>query len=152
MLLKDLDSKNGLVKGARLIVEKMGADSLRCRPVDSRSCPKEVLLKPELFEPTEGVARFTRRQFPIRLAFAMTCKRYIALRQAFDVCGLVLTEAWHGKLELLTERRLEDLYVYDATEDPSLTNDLLARISGHNQQEPPVDVPDEATTYLFNER
>lgn len=68
-------------------------------------------------------------QFPIRLAFSMTCNK--AQGQTLDRCGLVLTTPCfaHGQLyvALSRVRKQEDLFIYNAAKNPCFTNNVVYR-------------------------
>lgn len=66
-------------------------------------------------------------QFPIRLAFAMTCNK--SQGQTLDRCGLVLTTPCftHGQLyvALSRVRKEEDLLIFNAAKIPQLANNVV---------------------------
>jgi hypothetical protein len=106
ILLRNLDPDNGLCNGTRLLVESVSSKLLRCSILGTRrhgsmvQLPRIPLPAPES---DAGVA-FTRLQFPVKLAFAMTINK--AQGQSLDTVGLQLDpEVFsHGQLYVALSR------------------------------------------------
>ena len=131
VLLKNLSVGMRLTNGARLILEEIGSPIMRCTHLNQeKHMAEEVLLHPVLFTPTGVISRevsFCRLQFPVRLAFAMTCNK--AQGQTLERCGLVLTTPCfaHGQYYVAVSRvrRAKDIFIYNAAKNPSLTNNVV---------------------------
>jgi hypothetical protein len=106
MLLRNLDPNGGLCNGTRLIVYSISRSVLRCKILGTRNhlkwvqLPRMPLDTPE----SDGGVSFTRHQFPIKLAFAMTINK--AQGQSLYTVGLLLTpEVFaHGQLYVALSR------------------------------------------------
>ncbi|VDK43225.1 unnamed protein product, partial [Cylicostephanus goldi] len=115
MLLRNLDVRNGLCNGTRLIVTHFGRFVLGCRFACGERKGKFVLI-PRIDNYTDtGVPfRLRRRQFPLRLSFAMTINK--AQGQSLSNVGVCLaTDVFsHGQLyvALSRARRKEGLKVH----------------------------------------
>ncbi|KHJ90832.1 hypothetical protein OESDEN_09312 [Oesophagostomum dentatum] len=105
MLLRNLDVANELCNGTRLIVTHFGRLVLGCRFASGERKGKFVLI-PRIDNFTDkGVPfRLRRRQFPIRLAFAMTINK--AQGQSLTHVGVHLqSEVFsHGQLYVALSR------------------------------------------------
>lgn len=73
MLLHNLDLSKGLCAGSRLVVSKIGSDQLECTALGGA---RQTHLIPKITLKSYGKPPsnmpFKRRQFPVRVAFAMT--------------------------------------------------------------------------------
>ena len=75
MLLRNIDSDNGLCNGTRLIIKKLHNHLLECVKLTD---PEETVLIPRMtLQPStlQLGYEFKRKQFPIRIAFAMTINK-----------------------------------------------------------------------------
>lgn len=74
MLLRTLDASNGLRSGARFRVKKIGTEVLECVALGVvNDQERQTHLIPRItFKSTFSDVPFQRRQFPVRVAFAMT--------------------------------------------------------------------------------
>ncbi|KAE8240488.1 hypothetical protein A4X13_0g7779 [Tilletia indica] len=108
MLLRNLDPKIGLCNGTRLVVISASRFLVRARIMsgDERFCGNEVFLPRIGIRSNEGVLpfRLVRRQFPVRLAFAMTINK--AQGQSVPHVGIDLTHPVfsHGQLYVALSR------------------------------------------------
>lgn len=104
MLLRNLDVTNGLCNGTRLVVKEIGSHILRCGRIATLRTEEETsgdVLIPRidfLYESDDDLVRYRRRQFPVRLSFAMTINK--SQGQTFTKVGIVLFEPVfsHGHL------------------------------------------------------
>jgi hypothetical protein len=106
MLLRNLDPSRGLCNGTRLRLLSMGSHVLRCRILGGTHEGTEVFIPRITLEPTDGTLPFPlrRRQFPVRLAFAMTINK--SQGQSLENVGLDLRIPVfsHGQLYVALSR------------------------------------------------
>ena len=106
MLLRNLDIKNGLCNGVRLKIVRILSNILDCEIVTGSFVGKRVLLPKIKLEPTDDIFPFTlqRKQYPIRLSFAMTINK--SQGQTFEKVGIVLDKPVfaHGQLYVALSR------------------------------------------------
>jgi len=108
MLLRNLDPSRGLCNGTRLIVKDIKNRAIKCEIIsgDARFSGKIVLIPRISLEPSaENLPiPLRRRQFPIRLAFAMTINK--SQGQGLHIVGLNLqTHVFsHGQLYVAFSR------------------------------------------------
>lgn len=95
-----------------------------------RHQPREVVIVPMEFTPVELKFRnfaFARFQFPIRLAFAMTCNK--AQGQTIPRCGVILRTPCfaHGQLYVAFSRveAPENLWIYNSARDRTRTQNVV---------------------------
>ncbi|XP_024010402.1 ATP-dependent DNA helicase pfh1-like [Eutrema salsugineum] len=77
MLLRNINQKEGLCNGTRLIVTQMGERVIEGQILTGTHAGKKVLLPRIILSPPESDHPFTlrRRQFPIRVCYAMTLNK-----------------------------------------------------------------------------
>ena len=77
MLLQNLDASSGLCNGTHLILTKIKPCVLECKILSGVGCGNTVLIPRMSLEPSaEDIpVKFRHRQFPVRLAFAMTINK-----------------------------------------------------------------------------
>ncbi|XP_031333809.1 uncharacterized protein LOC116163816 [Photinus pyralis] len=109
ILLKNIDVKQGLSNGTRLIVTDMGENLLHCRiavgPYRGKTCVLSML--PFTYEdrrPDGTGLHFSRMQFPVELAYAMTINK--AQGQTVTKVGILLKTPLfsHGQLYVAMSR------------------------------------------------
>ena len=108
MLIVNLNVKRGLCNGQRMIVREMADDVLVCRIATGEFRGKTVFLPRKVFvesqDKTEMPGTLTRKQFPIRLAHAITINK--SQGQTLDRVGLYLNVPCfsHGQLYVALSR------------------------------------------------
>jgi len=77
VLLRNLNPHLGLCNGTRLIVERLGSKVLEARVITGRNIGQKVIIPRIDLTPSSDDTPFAlkRRQFPIKLAFAMTINK-----------------------------------------------------------------------------
>ncbi|KAF1756666.1 hypothetical protein GCK72_013120 [Caenorhabditis remanei] len=90
MLLRNLDVKNSLCNGTRLVVDDMGARVLQCKFINGPRQGQMVFIPKIELNYEKGLPFImSRLQFPIRLSFAMTINK--SQGQTFEKIGLKST-------------------------------------------------------------
>ena len=128
-LIRNISVCQGLTNGTRLIVEEFYSNSIKCRVVTSigdNSQGTEVVIPRIPFvidaDVTQLGVAFRRKQFPLRLSFAMTINK--SQGQTFDKVGLCLERPVfsHGQLYVAMSRvtRKENLRILCSSKE--LTN------------------------------
>ena len=106
MLLRNLDPSNGLCNGTRMVLLEVRTMVLRCRILGGDNAGKVVFIPRMTLEPSaESLPiELSRRQFPVRLAFAMTINK--AQGQSIKYVGIDLrTPVFsHGQLYVALSR------------------------------------------------
>jgi len=90
ILLRNLNVTSNLMNGTRFIVRNMYDHSLDLESITGQGTAQRILLPRIDLTPSDSTLpfSFTRRQFPIRIAFAMTINK--AQGQTLDKVGLYL--------------------------------------------------------------
>ena len=105
MLLRNLNPSEGHCNGSRYIVRNMMRNVIECELVTGSHAGARKLMPRIIFETLENYAfHFERRQFPLRLAFAMTANR--SQGQSMKKVGVYLSTPFftHGQLYVACSR------------------------------------------------
>jgi ATP-dependent DNA helicase PIF1 len=107
ILLRNLDPSNGLCNGTRLIAKAFQGNVIDAEIIGGQHFGKRVFLPRIPLYPSEDDVlpfKFRRKQFPIRLSFAMTINK--AQGQTIPNVGIYLPEPvfFHGQLYVALSR------------------------------------------------
>lgn len=107
ILLRNLDPHNGLCNGTRLVVRAFEDNAIDAEIVNGQHHGKRVFIPRIPLSPSEDINlpfKFKRKQFPIRLSFAMTINK--AQGQTILIVGIYLPEPVfaHGQLYVALSR------------------------------------------------
>ncbi len=129
MLLRNLNTRRGLCNGTRLVVEELKNNVIKAKILTGNSSGEQVLIPRIVFIPSDEDIPFQlrRRQFPVRLAFAMTINK--SQRQTFDKVGIYLkTPVFsHGQLYVAFSRAKRSSDVKVSITDSDRQGKLLRR-------------------------
>ena len=106
MLLRNLGVERGLCNGTRLVVRQLGGTVIEAEVITGAAAGERVLLPRMTLQPSDtGLPfKFRRRQFPVRLGYALTINK--AQGQTFDMVGVSLRRPVfaHGQLYVALSR------------------------------------------------
>ena len=129
MLLRNLYPKEGLCNGTRMIVTRLGLRCIEVQILGGDFHGQRKLIPRILLSTTEGELPFvlTRKQFPIKLCFAMTVNK--SQGQTLGIVGLDLRTAafTHGQLYVAMSRvtNVANLAVLHASSPPVVTQNIV---------------------------
>ena len=106
ILLRNINVKEGLCNGSRLIIKELNVNSVRCSIAVGTHRGLEVIIPKVELAPSDSLLPFQlqRYQLPLRLAFAMTINE--SQGQTFIKIGLDLRKEVfsHGQLHVAFSR------------------------------------------------
>ncbi|XP_074315738.1 uncharacterized protein LOC141651948 [Silene latifolia] len=133
ILLRNLDPAAGLCNGTRLICKKFFPNMVECEISTGYYTWERVFLPRITLKPSKGSKypiNFERRQFPIKLSFAMTINK--AQGQTLERVGVYLPKPCfsHGQLYVALSRArsaqqlkvLQDIHIGDDADTSSVNN------------------------------
>ncbi|XP_016207258.1 ATP-dependent DNA helicase PIF1-like [Arachis ipaensis] len=90
MLLRNIDQSNGLCNGTRMQVRRLGDHIIECVILAGRNIGEVVFIPRMNMSPNNDTLpiKFTRRQFPVALCFAMTINK--SQSQTLSTVGVYL--------------------------------------------------------------
>ncbi|KAF8096723.1 hypothetical protein N665_0303s0046, partial [Sinapis alba] len=121
MMLRNIHQSEGLCNGTRLIVTRVGDRIIEARIMTGKGVGEKVLIPRIQLSPTDTMHPFTfrRRQYPVRLCYAMTINK--SQGQSLNQVGLYLprTVFTHGQLYVALSRVTtpEGLRILDETSE-----------------------------------
>ena len=139
MMLRNLSQKNGLCNGTRMMISRLGHRVLEAELLTGTHVGDRVLIPRIQLSPTDTIHPFTfrRRQYPIKLCYAMTINK--SQDQSLKQVALYLPRPVfsHGQLYVALSRvtSSEGLKILDDTEgstrEDGVTNIVYKEIFGN---------------------
>jgi ATP-dependent DNA helicase PIF1 len=126
ILLRNLSPARGLCNGSRMILLRMSERVLECRLVGGDHDGETVLIPRISLTPsntTEFAFKFCRRQFPVRLAFALTINKSQGQSVKFVGLDLRIPVFSHGQLYVGLSRATSGQRIKVLLPDNALTSE-----------------------------
>lgn len=123
ILLRNLDPKNGLCNGTRMVVIDLLNNIIKCKILNGTFKSKIVEIpRIDLLSDDDQAVKFKRKQFPIRLAFSMTINK--SQGQTFDNVGIFLINQCftHGQLYVALTRSKSFFKTFVFTNNKNIVN------------------------------
>src|SRR5256714_7146278 len=124
MLLRNLDTASGACNGTRLIVNNITTRVIDATIINGNHANQRFFIPRIPLSPETNILpiKFTRLQFPVRPAFAMTINK--SQGQTLDVMGLYLPKPVfvHGQLNVALTRVTDwrNIEIYVINDGPNL--------------------------------
>ncbi|KZS04859.1 ATP-dependent Helicase-like protein [Daphnia magna] len=135
LLLKNIDSRQGLCNGTRLIIKALSGNLIVAEIVAGKHKGQNVFLPRMSMSPTDSDLPFKRSQFPVLVAFVMLINK--SQGQTFERVGIYLPEYVfsHGQLYLAFSRATSREGVKIQCEETEKQGKLLRNLPQSTEQD-----------------